>query len=150
MAASARAYGNMLAKVFGSTSTDKVDWVNDTINVALMGAGYTPNVDNDIHWSDISGNEIAAGGGYTAGGVALATKSVVYDSTAHAARLKAATSQWLSSTISYRYAVVYKSTGTPSTSLLLGYFDPGGTEQDTNGTLQIIWDATNGILAFAV
>jgi|SRR5579884_129971 len=150
MAASARAYGNMLAKVFGSTSTDKVDWVNDTIMVGLLGAGYTPNVDTHIYWSDVSANEIAAGGGYASGGLALAGKSIVYDSSAHTVRLKAGTSQWLTSTISYRYAAIYKSTGTGSTSLLLGYFDPGGTEQDTGGTLSIVWDATNGIFAFAV
>ncbi len=44
---------------------------------------------------------------------------------------------WASSTVSARYGVLYKSTGTASTSALIGYFDFGSTVSSTNGTFSI-------------
>jgi hypothetical protein len=40
------------------------------------------------------------------------------------------------------FAVVYKDTGTPSTSPLVGYLDFGGDQTVSSGTFTIVFDAT--------
>lgn len=47
-----------------------------TLKCMLMGSGYTPNVTTQLHYSDISGNEIANGNGYTTGGTTLTSVTV--------------------------------------------------------------------------
>lgn len=50
----------------------------NTFKMALVGAGWTPDnsdTGNEV-WGDVSANEIAAGGGYTAGGVTLANAAL--------------------------------------------------------------------------
>jgi hypothetical protein len=53
---------------------------------------------------------------------------------------------WASSTVTARYAVLYKSTGTGSTSALIGYFDFGANVSSTNGTFSIPFHSS-GIFA---
>jgi hypothetical protein len=120
-----------------------VDWVTDTIKVALTTSAYTP--DQDVHdfFNDVT-NEIT-GTGYTAGGATLGSKSTSYDTASNETRLIAANAQWTTATITARYAVIYKDTGTASTSPLLGYVDFGGDQSVTAGTLTVQWDAT-GVL----
>lgn len=51
------------------------DLLTAPVKLALVTSAYTPNAANNGHglWADVSGNEIAAGNGYSAGGVALAS-----------------------------------------------------------------------------
>lgn len=51
------------------------DLLTATVKLALVTSAYTPNIASNGHgvWADVSANEIAAGFGYTAGGVTLAT-----------------------------------------------------------------------------
>ena len=63
--------------------------------------------------------------------------------------LDAADTTWASSTITARYAVIYDSTGTSSTSALIGYVDFGSDQASTNGNFTITWDAT-GIVRITV
>lgn len=95
--------------------------LTDTIKVALVGSGYTPNIDTDQFFSAVSANEIVVSG-YTAGGLALTTKSITTDLTNDRAYLDADDAIWTAGgTFTVRYAVIYKSTGTNSTSPLIGY-----------------------------
>lgn len=104
-----------------------------------------PNQDTHTFFSDVT-NEVV-GTGYTAGGVALGTKSVSYDSASNETRLLAAASSWTGSTITARYAIVYDATtGVSTTEPLLGYVDFGGDQSTTGATFQITWDATHGVL----
>lgn len=144
MAVTAYWYGKGLEGQYGTTSARRVDWVSDTINVALCASSYTPDQDADDFFDDVS-NEIS-GPGYTAGGAALGTKSVNYDSATNTVSLRAATTSWTSASFTARYAVIYKSTGTAGTSPLLGYVDFGGDETVSSGTFSIAWDATDGVL----
>jgi len=69
MAASGTLYDHAISNALAGA----INYTSDSIKMALL-TGYTPNVDTDQHWSDVSAKEIA-GTGYTAGGAALGSKS---------------------------------------------------------------------------
>ena len=144
MAASAKWYGKALSGQFGATAGNRVDWVTDTVKVALTTSSYTPDQDVHQYYSSIT-NE-STGAGYTAGGATLAGKSVNYDASTNIASLRASATSWASATFTTRYAIIYKDTGTAATSPLLGYVDFGGDEAVSSGTFTVTWDATDGIL----
>lgn len=99
----------------------------DTIKLALMAPGYTPNIDTDEFWSGISASE-ESGTGYTAGGKALASKAVTQDNTNDRAAFDATDVTWTSLNVGTPgWAVLYKDTGTPSTSPLICYWQLGTT-----------------------
>lgn len=137
-------YGNFLLKALNK----EVDFDSDTIKVALLTSSYTPNQDTHDYFNDVSANEVS-GTGYTAGGITLASKTATYDSGTNVIVLDAADVTWSSSTITARYAVVYGSTGTASTSPLIGYVDFGSDQSSTNGNFTITWDST-GIVRITV
>lgn len=66
---------NVFRAVIGAFMNGEIDWDSNDIKVMLLGAGYTPNFDTHDYLDDIVANEIAAGGGYSAGGSALAGKA---------------------------------------------------------------------------
>jgi len=140
MAVTAFWYGNGLKGAFNK----EVDWDTDTIKCALLTSSYTPDQDTHDYWDDVSANE-TSGTGYTAGGATLGSKSITYTGGTNTLALDAANTQWTSSTITARYAVIYVDTGTPGTSLLLGYVNFGQDESSSNGTFEIQWHA-DGIL----
>jgi len=137
-------YGNFLIKALNK----EVDFDTDTIKVALLTSSYTPDQDAHDYLNDVSAYEVS-GTGYTAGGNTLASKTVTYDSANNVIVLDAADTTWASSTITARYAVVYDSTGTASTSALIGYVDFGSDQSSTNGNFTITWDST-GIVRITV
>ena len=137
-------YGNFLVKALNK----EVDYDTDTIKVALLTSSYTPDQDAHDYLNDVSSYEVS-GTGYTAGGNTLASKTVTYDSANNVIVLDAADTTWASSTITARYAVVYDSTGTASTSALIGYVDFGSDQSSTNGNFTITWDST-GIVRITV
>jgi hypothetical protein len=137
-------YGNFLLKALNK----EVDFDSDTIKVALLTSSYTPNQDTHDYFNDVSSNEVT-GTGYTAGGITLASKTATYDSGTNVIVLDAADVTWSASTITARYAVVYDSTGTASTSALIGYVDFGSDQSSTNGNFTITWDST-GIVRITV
>ena len=137
-------YGNFLLKALNK----EVDFDSDTIKVALLSSSYTPDQDAHDYFNDVSANEVS-GTGYTAGGNTLASKTATYDSATNVVILDAADTTWASSTITARYAVVYGSTGTASTSPLIGYVDFGSDQSSTSGNFTITWDST-GIVRITV
>lgn len=128
-------------------SATQIVWSSDTFKVALTTSSYTPNQDTDHFFSAVT-NEIT-GTGYTAGGATLGSKTSTYDTASDQIRLDAADTSWTTSTLTARDAVVYKSTGTSSTSPLLGWVDFGADQTTSSGTLTITWDAT-GIIVYDV
>jgi hypothetical protein len=137
-------YGNFLLKALNK----EVDFDTDTIKVALLSSSYTPDQDAHDYFNDVSSAEVS-GTGYTAGGNTLGSKTATYDSANNVIVLDAADTTWSSSTITARYAVVYDSTGTASTSPLIGYVDFGSDQSSTNGNFTITWDST-GIVRITV
>lgn len=124
--------------------TALTDWDTDAIKTAPL----LTHTEEDTHdfFNDASADEVGASSTYTAGCVTLGSKTATYDTASDQTRLDAA---WTSSTSSVTEAVVCKSTGTASTSPLIGYIDFGGVVSTPDGTFQITWDAT-GILVLEV
>ena len=122
--------------------TTPVDWNTDTIKLALTNSA--PNAATNDFFNDIT--EISAGNGYTAGGE---TVSITVSRTGGVTKIVGADVTWTASggTIGpFRYVVLYKSTGTASTSPLVAYWDYGSSLTLANGeTFTADFNATNGI-----
>lgn len=118
-----------------------IDYLDDAIMVALVGSGYAPSLDH-IAWADVAAHEIT-GTGYTAGGQALANKSVTVagDTTV----FDAADTTWANLTATFRYAVLYAAVARDGvTNPLLGYILIDDTPADTvvaGVDWSIIWSA---------
>lgn len=120
------------------------DLVNNTIKVMLLTSSHTTNIDTQEFIDDVSANEVS-GAGYSAGGATLGSKTVTADNTDDEGVFDAADTAWSTATITARYAVVYKDTGTPATSPILCIIDFGADKVSTGGTFQITW-AAEGIV----
>lgn len=114
-----------------------LDLVNDTINGALLDSNHSFTA-TDNTWSDVSANEIS-GTGYTAGGQALANKSVTQGSPTY---WDADDLVWDGdATFDADHLVLYQS----STGDLICSFDFGGTESVSGGTFTVEFN-TSGII----
>lgn len=125
-----------------------INWTSDTIKVSLHTASYTPDQDAHDFYNDLT-NELPTANGYTAGGATLGTKSVVATDATNIVSLRAADTAWTPAageTLTARYAVIRKDTGTASTSALLGYVDYGENISATGAPLTVNWDDTEGVL----
>lgn len=120
-----------------------IDLDTDTIKVALVTSAYTPDQDAHEFFSSVT-NEIT-GTGYSAGGASLANKTVTQDNTNNKGVFDADDVTWASATITARGAVIYKSTGTASTSPLLCYLDFGSDKTSSGGNFVVQFGAS-GIL----
>ena len=133
-------YNNATKDILDGT----IDLDTDTIKVSLHTSTYTPSVAHDFY-NDIT-NEVT-GSNYTAGGETLGSKAITTVTT-NDAKFDAADVTWSSHASGFstaRYAVIYKSTGTASTSPLVGYIDFVSNQDNVNNDLTIKWNA-NGIL----
>lgn len=135
MAVTAFLYG----KVFEALTSASINWSSDTIKVSLHTSSYTPAQDTHDFFNDIT-NEVT-GTGYTAGGATLGSKTATYTAGTNTTAYDAADTSWTTSTITARYAVVRKDTGTASTSPVICYVDFGADVVSSGGTFQITWDA---------
>jgi hypothetical protein len=147
MAVVAKWYGLAIRDQWGGPTgaTVPVNWITDAnIKVALTTAAYAYNQDTDEFYSVVT-NELATAGGYTSGGVVLGTKTCTYDTASNESRLGAANASWASATFTCQVAVIYKYTGTTTTSPLQGFVDMGAAQSVSSGTFTIQWDAT-GVL----
>lgn len=124
-----------------------IDLDTDTIKIMLTTSSYTPNIDTHTKRSDIT-NEVS-GTGYTAGGATLANKAVTADTTNDRGVFDADDVSWTTSTITARYAVLYKSRGGASSAdELIMYLDFSTDYTSTAGTFLITWNAS-GILTLS-
>jgi len=120
-----------------------IDLDTDTIKVALVTSSYTPDKDAHDFFDDVT--DEVSGTGYTAGGATLGSVTVTADNTDNEGVFDAADTSWSTATITARAAVIYKSTGTASTSPLICYIDFGADKVSTAGTFTIAWNS-EGIL----
>lgn len=117
-----------------------VDLEGDTIKCLLLKNTYTIDA-TDVYVSDLTPgtNEVANGNGYTTGGTAI-TCSVTYSGAT--ATFDATDATWPASTITARYAVVYKDTGLTTTSPVLFLYDFGADKSSSGGTFTVAWHAS--------
>jgi len=113
--------------IFGGTGVS-------TFKAMLVTSAYTP--DKDLHLTRTNvGNEVT-GTGYTPTGN-TATPTVTKDTANDRLDISWSIANWTSATITARAVVIYKSTGTASTDLLVGYVDFGSDVTSTNGTFAV-------------
>lgn len=143
MPVSANLYGSFPAKLANA----EVDWDTHTIKVALTTSTYVPNQDTHDYFDDVT-NQVT-GAGYTAGGATLASKTVTYTSGTNLTTFDAADVTWSTSTITARYAVIYRDTGTAATSPLIGYVNFDADVVSSGGDFTIQWNAS-GIFTISV
>lgn len=122
---------------FTALAQGKINLTSDTLKLALVGSGYTPNQAADQFWSTPQAYEIS-GPGYTAGGVVIGSIAITpagWDFTG-------ANAQWSNATFSAYKAVLYDAkTGSAATDPLIGWVDFGGVQSPSNGVFAVNWSA---------
>jgi hypothetical protein len=114
------------------------NFASDTFKVMLVTSSYTPNKDTHEDRADVT-NEVS-GTGYTAGGTAT-TPTITLDTSNDRVDLTFSNVSWASATITARAAVIYKSTGTASTDLLVAYVDFGSDVSSTNAAFAVTFSS---------
>jgi hypothetical protein len=124
-----------------------VNLASDTLKVMLTNT--IPIATNAVY-SDISGNELGSGNGYTTGGATVTTTSSTQTSGTYKYVASLANPTWTATGTMgpFRYAVMYDSSA--ATKVLVGWWDYGSalTLASTN-TFTITLDATNGVFQLA-
>ena len=105
----------------------------DNIYIALYTSSATLNATTDGY---ITSNEVANGNGYTTGGNALASKTVIENSTSGC--FDAADPEWTSATFTARGAMIYNDT---ESDLAIAILDFGGDFTVAGGTFKIVFPA---------
>lgn len=137
-------YYDHFLEVLGDGTLDMDD---DTFKLALLDNTHVFDA-TDTVFSDVSGDEIAAGNGYTAGGETLT--AVTYVQTSGTVKFDANDVVFTASggpIATSRFAVLYDTT---ATNALLGLIDMDADKTPGDGdTLTIQWDAGNGLFTIA-
>ena len=122
-----------------SLGKGEIDWDTDTIKISFHTSSYTPNKDSHTYRSDLT-NELS-GGGYTTGGYTLASCTVTADDTNDRAVFDATDVSESGITGTFRYGVIYKSTGNDATARLIALIDFGSDQVLASGALTITWNS---------
>lgn len=125
-------YGNFFQDVLkGNIDTDV-----DTFKVAALTSAYTEDQDTHAKRSDLT-DEVATGGGYTAGGMAV-TVSLSYDSVNNRVELSLGGGTWAAATFTARKFAYYKSRGgAASADELVAVIDNGSDVVATGGNFDL-------------
>ena len=141
-------YGKFSANIMGGeTGTDvPMDFLSDTIKATLHTTTYVPNTDTHEAFADAT-NELTTANGYTAGGIAIAGKTVVYATDRTTFDMDDTTVTWTASGagITFRYIVFWDDTTTAPVDALIGYIDSTGSGNQTitaGNTLTVTTGAT--------
>lgn len=130
--------------------TAVVDFDTDALYVSLHTATYTPDQGAHDFFNDVT-NEVSVSG-YTSGGQSMTSKTITKDTANHRVDIDAADIVWSipsGSTLTARYAVIYKRVGTTnSASPIVALIDFGSDQTASNGTFTIQW-STPGFLRIA-
>lgn len=138
-------YNSFKARILGASDVvgTAINLTSDTIKMSLHSSTYAPDIDADHFYSDVD-NEVEASGTYSAGGATL-TVTCSTDDVDDEGVFDAADVSFTSATITARYAIIYKSTGTSTTSPVVLYIDFGSNQFSTAGTFTVTF-AAEGIL----
>jgi len=132
-----------------------IDLKRDTIRLALLTSAYTPDLDGDTVWADVSTHEVAAGDGYTADGEELAGATLTRDGAITTFDANDVTFSALTKT--FRYGVLYVDDikddpegGEDIVKPLYAYilFDDTPADITVSGTDYVVQWSSNGISKF--
>ena len=137
----------LFCDAFGDIARGEIDLVNDPIYLALVASRYEPHPTKHRYWADVANYEISASG-YFAGGQPLRNKSTTFESERGRTVWRAGNVRW-EGTISATAGMLYKNTGDPTTSPLIGYLDFGRVTPSTH-SYTTCFDRLNGIAFFGM
>jgi len=127
-------YDSFLADVFSGAAN-----TSHSYKALLCTSSYAENRATHTKRSDVT-NEVAASGGYTAGGAAV-TLTASLNTTTHKLTLTIGSATWSSSTITARKLVVYRARGGASSAdELVCCVDNGTDLVSSSSTMQ--WNAS--------
>ena len=143
MVASTHWYTNAFVNILGGGTEEedkRIDYLTDDIYIMLCTSSYTPNKDTHETKADVT-NEVTGSTGYTAGGMALTTKTITPGT--GVVNLNADDPEWADSYITAAYAVIYRNEGaTDAEKILMGYMDFDGNKTSDGGPFTIQLDAS--------
>ncbi len=103
-----------------------------TCKLALATNAFTPNIDTTDFRDDFTANELAAGNGYTTGGVTLTNVLWSYDSASDQVRLDFDDVTWtFTASKTWRYGVLF--------------IDTGGADSTDPVVAWLAWDADQSV-----
>lgn len=152
MAAGAFVFPN-LAKLNFFNATNLLGANTSNYKLALLTSSWTPAPTTNEVFADVSANEISAGNGYSAGGIALT--GVTLSQTSGTVKFTSSAAQWTASggsIAAWRYGLVYYS-GTLNSKVnpIVGYFLGDSTPADvpatTSGNTLTVTPNASGILS---
>jgi hypothetical protein len=145
MAATTHWYTTGVKNLMSGATNGVWDWDTDTIKCSLHTSSYAVNQNTDAFYNAVT-NEVSSTN-YTAGGNTLASPTLTVVS--NVVQIDAADTTWTTVSFTARYAVIYKSTGTASTSPLIAYIDFGADQTVSAGNFTIQFAATGVLTATA-
>lgn len=142
-------YGKFAANVLGGEASGDVgmtDYLTNSLRFTLHTATYVPNVDTNEAFADAT-NELGTANGYTANGIAIAGKTVVYNvSGVTTFEMDDTTVTWTASggSLVFQIAVLHDDTVTvgPPIKPLIGYIDCGAQTITTGNAFTITTGAS--------
>lgn len=146
-------YGKFAANSLGGetgTDTDQMDLLSDTLKCTLHTSTYTPNIDTDEVKADAT-NELTTALGYTALGITLGTKTIVYTAAGNITTFDCADISWTAAggSLVFKYAVFWDDTPTTPADPLIGYIDCGA-QTITDGNTFTIATGASGLFTGTV
>jgi len=133
MAQIAVIHDNFITKQFNGHA-DAIDFDTDTLKLALIDSTLAPNPSTHTYWSSLSANEVS-GGNYTAGGTTITITLTQSGKNLSIGASDVSFAQSGTGFTNARYAVVYKDTGTSSTSPIICHYDYGADFGNTTKNL---------------
>lgn len=132
----------LLGRFAGDTAqiSTAINLATDSFKIMLLTSSHTPDIDADVFIDDVSANEVAASGDYSAGGFAV-TITGSTDDTNDLGKTDGSDTTLTGATITARYGILYKDTGTPSTSPILVEYDFGSNKSSTAGDFVVTVNA---------
>jgi hypothetical protein len=150
-------YGKLGANAFGgevAADAGQMDYLSDAMRWTLHTATYAPNIDTNEAFADAT-NELTTASGYTANGIAAATKTVSYNATGNITTfdMDDTTITWTAAggTLTFQYLVLHDDTVAvgPPIKPLIGYIDCGAQAITTGNTFGLTTGA-NGLFQATV
>jgi hypothetical protein len=138
-------YGKFPANALGGEAgadAGQMDYLTDVVKCTLHTTTYAPLVDTDEAFADAT-NELTTANGYTAGGITIAGKTVVYTAVGGITTfdMDDTTVTWTASGagMTFRYAVFHDDTVAtgPPVKPLIGYIDCGAQTITAGNTFTI-------------